>query len=261
MGSRTVPDLSYEPLKSTSLNDWTAVFSYDTVNFPPGAALQLPTSNFSCQFLTDFLKTGQSYSRATIWAHDQFFFPSLKFSLYSCGFVIMGHPLWQEGGSVIYSCCWSSPAQSLSCPHSGGPDSRLYLPHRQGSPVIPPGNGILTLDYQLTSEVVDVKLLPMVSRLPSESHDQIFILYVTMWVYLCGTPSLTRGWVCTLLVQSLLGLARAVTLGSKSRRTHDHIITVSFETSQTWRARSPYLYPPGTGWPSYTPEHWVTFLF
>jgi hypothetical protein len=37
-------------------------------------------------------------------------------------------------------------------------------------------------------------------------------------------PSLTRGRVCNLLVQLLLGLARAVTLGSKSRRTHDHIL-------------------------------------
>jgi hypothetical protein len=31
-----------------------------------------------------------------------------------------------------------------------------------------------------------------------------------------------------------------------------------FERPQTWRARSPYLYPPGTGWPSYTPKHWVS---
>jgi hypothetical protein len=30
-----------------------------------------------------------------------------------------------------------------------------------------------------------------------------------------------------------------------------------FETPRTWRAKSPYLYPPGTGWPSYTPRHWV----
>jgi hypothetical protein len=28
-----------------------------------------------------------------------------------------------------------------------------------------------------------------------------------------------------------------------------------FETPPTWRAKSPYLYPPGTGWPSYTPRH------
>jgi hypothetical protein len=30
-------------------------------------------------------------------------------------------------------------------------------------------------------------------------------------------------------------------------------------TPLTWRARSPYLYPPGTGWPGYTPRHWVPF--
>jgi hypothetical protein len=29
--------------------------------------------------------------------------------------------------------------------------------------------------------------------------------------------------------------------------------------SPTWRARSSYLYPPGTGWPSYTSGHWVSF--
>jgi hypothetical protein len=33
-----------------------------------------------------------------------------------------------------------------------------------------------------------------------------------------------RGWVCNLLVQLHLGIARAVTLGSKSRRTRDHIL-------------------------------------
>jgi hypothetical protein len=32
---------------------------------------------------------------------------------------------------------------------------------------------------------------------------------------------------------------------------------VRFDTPPTWRARSPYLYPPGTGWPGYTPRHWV----
>jgi hypothetical protein len=34
----------------------------------------------------------------------------------------------------------------------------------------------------------------------------------------CEAPSLTRGWVCNLLVQLLLGLARAIPLWSKSRR-------------------------------------------
>jgi hypothetical protein len=32
------------------------------------------------------------------------------------------------------------------------------------------------------------------------------------------------------------------------------------EAPPTWRARSPYLHPPGTGWHSYTTGHWVTVL-
>jgi hypothetical protein len=37
-------------------------------------------------------------------------------------------------------------------------------------------------------------------------------------------PSLTRGRVCNLLVQLVQGLANALTLGSKSPRTPDHIL-------------------------------------
>jgi hypothetical protein len=33
----------------------------------------------------------------------------------------------------------------------------------------------------------------------------------------------------------------------------------TFDTPPTWRVRFPYLYPSGTGWPSYTPRHWVSF--
>jgi hypothetical protein len=35
---------------------------------------------------------------------------------------------------------------------------------------------------------------------------------------------------------------------------------LKFETPPTWRVRSWYLYPPGTGWPSYTPRHRVSFF-
>jgi hypothetical protein len=35
--------------------------------------------------------------------------------------------------------------------------------------------------------------------------------------------------------------------------------SLRFEISPTWRARPPYLYPRGTGWPGYTPPHWVPF--
>jgi hypothetical protein len=56
-----------------------------------------------------------------------------------------------------------------------------------------------------------------------------------------------------------VGLAGAVTPGSKSRGPHDHILLSHLRFPPTWRARSPYLYPPGTRWPSYTPKHWVPF--
>jgi hypothetical protein len=33
--------------------------------------------------------------------------------------------------------------------------------------------------------------------------------------------------------------------------------SLRFKTPPTWRPSFPYLHPPGTGWPSYTPGHWV----
>jgi hypothetical protein len=57
-------------------------------------------------------------------------------------------------------------------------------------------------------------------------------------------PSLTRGRVCNVLVQLLLGLARAVTLGSKSRRTQDHILLSHLRLPQ--EQGGPVI-PPGTG--------------
>jgi hypothetical protein len=59
-------------------------------------------------------------------------------------------------------------------------------------------------------------------------------------------PSLTRGRACNLLL--LLVLASAV-----PRDSRPYFIVQILESPPTWRARSPYLYPPGTGWPRYTP--------
>jgi hypothetical protein len=92
---------------------------------------------------------------------------------------------------------------------------------------------------------------------PLETHDTVIFFFQ---LNTCGyspyvTFSLTRGLVCRL--QLLLILASAVTLRSESYGTHDHILLSQIRDSPTWRAKSPYLYPPGTGWPGYTPRHWV----
>jgi hypothetical protein len=83
----------------------------------------------------------------------------------------------------------------------------------------------------------------------SRNRNQFF--YRQLWVYFLA-PSLTRGWVCNLLF--LLVLASAV-----PRDSRPYYTVPILETPPTWRARSPYLYPPGTGWPSYTSQHWVPF--
>jgi hypothetical protein len=62
------------------------------------------------------------------------------------------------------------------------------------------------------------------------------------------TSSLTRVWVCCL--QLLLALASAIILGSESR-------CLTFKTAPTWRAWSPYLYPPTTGWPIRFYKRWI----
>jgi hypothetical protein len=63
-------------------------------------------------------------------------------------------------------------------------------------------------------------------------------------------PALTRGWVCNLKCNHWI---------VQVAQNPKPYFTVSSETPPTWSARFPYLYPPGTGWPSYTTEHWVPF--
>jgi hypothetical protein len=102
----------------------------------------------------------------------------------------------------------------------------------------------------------EVILRPTVSRpvcldvgLPSGSQDQFFFCLIIAG-FLCGAPSLTRGWVRNLFLQLLLGLVRLITLGSNAPRTRDHILLPHLRLSPTWTARSPYLYPPGIRFPS-----------
>jgi hypothetical protein len=55
----------------------------------------------------------------------------------------------------------------------------------------------------------------------------------------------------------LLVVASAVIFGPNPAGLVTIFYCLRFETPPTWRARSPYLYPPGTGWSGYTPRHWV----
>jgi hypothetical protein len=82
---------------------------------------------------------------------------------------------------------------------------------------------------------VEVSLRPTVSRpvcpgvrRPSGTRDQFFFLleisFRQLLIYYFVASSLTRGRVCNLLLQFLLGLARAVTLRSQSHRTHGHML-------------------------------------
>jgi hypothetical protein len=54
-------------------------------------------------------------------------------------------------------------------------------------------------------------------------------------------------------------ICSAITHRLELRRTHNQISLSHLRLSGTWRARSPYLYPPETGWPSYTPGNLVPF--
>jgi hypothetical protein len=86
--------------------------------------------------------------------------PKTRFLLLSdsYGLVDVGSPLSREDRSVVYNCCWPSPAQSFSgpspvglmtiftisdsrLPQPGGPGSRIYIPLEQGGPVTPPDTG------------------------------------------------------------------------------------------------------------------------
>jgi hypothetical protein len=72
-----------------------------------------------------------------------------------------------------------------------------------------------------------------------------------------GRP-LWRRRVC--LLYMLLALASVVFLESESLGIRVHILLSQIrDPIPTWRAKSPYSYPPWTGCTSYTPGHWFPF--
>jgi hypothetical protein len=86
---------------------------------------------------------------------------------------------------------------------------------------------------------------------PFETHNQYFLFQLNT----CGygpyvTSSLTREWWSS-PVQSFSG--------PSSMGLMTIFCYLKSKTPSTWRARALYLYPPQTGWPSYTTWQWVPF--
>jgi hypothetical protein len=84
------------------------------------SGLQRFSLTFQCQkskLCYNRLSVGQSVLASSIRLG-----PEARFLLLSgsCGFVDVGRPLWREDGSVVYNCCWSSPAQSFLGPSPAG---------------------------------------------------------------------------------------------------------------------------------------------
>jgi hypothetical protein len=84
--------------------------------------------------------------------------------------------------------------------------------------------------------------------------------------YYCQTVARLLMWGA--LSDERTGLLFTIAAGPR-QRSHSQIrlpqdswprfYCLKFETPPTWRARSPYLYHPGTRWPNYNPRHWVPF--
>jgi hypothetical protein len=152
---------------------------------------------------------------------------------------VASHNQWQS--KTRFSLNWTTsvfnstvtidePQKTNPCSHVGTPEPESYV----------------TTDGQLAS--LSWCQAPICGLRPDFCYCQ------TVACCWCGTLSWQEESVvysCCWFspAQSLLGLSPVglVTI----------FYCLRFETPATWRTRSPYLYPPGTGWPSYTPTHWV----
>jgi hypothetical protein len=92
---------------------------------------------------------------------------------------------------------------------------------------------------------------------PSGAQDQIFVTVrqtvagLLMW---CALSDERTG-----RLQFLSALANAIILGSEFRGTRDHILLSQSRDSPNLEGQVPVFNPPGTGWSSYIPRHWVLF--
>jgi hypothetical protein len=97
-------------------------------------------------------------------------------------------------------------------------------------------------------------------RRPSGTCDQFFFLleisFKQLRVCYFVAPSLMRGRVCNSLYNFFWALPEQLLLDRSPAE-----LTATFYCfiwdSPNLEGQVPNLYPPGTGWPSYTPRHWV----
>jgi hypothetical protein len=94
------------------------VASYDSQDYGGGILTPLQTGMTTGQsqsyITTDNQLAAISHGvRLPSGTRDQFF-SFIWLVLNSYGFVDVEHPLWRKVRSVVFSCCWASPAQSFS---------------------------------------------------------------------------------------------------------------------------------------------------
>jgi hypothetical protein len=114
--------------------NWTIIscqLNYSAISSEPLllSLTQLPALNWTGQssepeLLYDWRFTANQFVLATSPRdpRQEFLFSNWTLAV----IVLTQHPLWRDDGSVVYSCCWSSPAQSFSGPSPAGLMTTFY---------------------------------------------------------------------------------------------------------------------------------------
>jgi hypothetical protein len=87
------------------------------------------------------------------------------------------------------------------------------------------------------------------------NYDKLLLPARILLSAICGLVSAGR----PLWREDVSAICSVTTQWPESRSSCNHTSLSHLRLPQTWRDRFPYLYPPETGWPSYTPGHWVPF--
>jgi hypothetical protein len=169
---------------------------------------------------------------------------------------ILGCPLWREDRSVICSaiCQWPE----LQRTHNR---TLLSLLRLLGSLSVasydsqglwwkysypPPHWGSLTREGEVTLRL-------------TVSHYALALATRCYFLSECCCLKFAVLYLLGALFDERTGLQFAVHSIIRVPQNLKPYFTVSSETLPTWKAKFPYLYPPGTGGPSYTSLHWVSF--